>query len=1121
MSASGAHPIADPMDSLLGWASQTELQLAQLLSDIDFFPLSNLSRDELQRIERFFGTFVRRQLSAGADFGALIDVMPALTTTTLIKRASRMVAPENFVLEYLGGLELEPTPALLEAVTPRIIPLLQGLGMEVYSGDPVECLELHTGITSAKVPMVLEAMESESFDFHGLDIPLCSHHDKVFADIAQLRNFTIEHPTSWLDRDRSHLELAPLIADSVIEELKERPVGTVDRLNSVGVGTRELRPRIVLDAKRHKVCLRLPEQRIDAGAEILWRVSLEGTTRIFRTGRPWGDTSEYSEMLDITLDHAIRELTVVDSTNGITWNVPVINSEDPILVFTPKGHNITAKASVHYATLQVLCPVDTELMDVVTSKPLPIVEEFPVEGWESWVCRVLDTSRADSIQAVRPGQQVSPVRPVRSINPRQRVTFRDPAPAVDNVRTLTGLPVHTASLIADFPPTLSGADETWYLSISSYAGVGIAGVEVSAEEPLEVPAEGGSFEIFDPEAYDDPWVGEYLVRLRGPRNESFRHEYAIVEGMAASTDFAGLVRSVRIPAAGGLSEAVLLVKPTDKHFEVEPRNIEVAPDAADVAFAVTNEAGDQLPIRFVPPRLQFELPLVGKPALWRTTRITCRAADLDAEGTLRLRAGSNLGRPMVSLRNQHGSPVRTIKLDTLDGITYTASMAQLATTMMSGRLELEWTDPRSKKRASVNLADIDTQPHFTGMLIDGHDLVLEGLVAGRALSAWIWSATAPWMPAVSLDITGERTELPANLVGAGDLIIDVHSRDPFNVLRAPYAPTAAAQRVEQEGYFTDQEQVFADLSAFLAGEADVAPDDAKVMPVLWDYLASWKGEHNNREAVVAALSSNPAAALDGLSASLVPAEKQPGRIIASGLILGQFAATSATDIRRSPWMGALELMGQLPALIEAEESTRDVVRELEALAGKRLVEALATGRDNTLDTACIDRGTVQLALMDEAQQKALLEVLFAQGDIVPGAIMDDSARLLAVMEAFHRRADLNRLLSDETVIQTMVSTLRALKGNNRAIYASARVRFDKLDGVDTNARENMWALAPVASLVFALAARMHAHGLMGKPKLLLKAASYWAELAEIVPDLVTGDLISADAMVLAVKYPGL
>lgn len=1107
---SGGQPIADLQDSLLGWASQTELQLSQTFADIDFFPDSRLSRDELQRIERFFGTFVRRQLSAGADFGALIDVMPALTTATLIKRAARMVEREELFTECCAGLELPS--GLADVAKGKVFELLEKTGLYVGSTDPVAALEVHTGVTSAKIPDVLEAMDGE-FDPSELDIPLSPFHEQLFADIAEVREFSLQHPNSWLDRDRSHLRLAPLVNDAVVEELKERPAGTEHRRTAVGVATRELRPRVILDAARRKVCLRLPEQRVPESGEIVWRVSLEGTTRIYRTGRPWGDTSPFSEALDITLDRPIRELTVIDSTNNITWNVPVIDSDDPVLVFTPKGHDISAKVTLHYASLSVVAPEDASLVDVVTAKPLPETDTFAIEGWESWTCHVLDTSAADSIQAVRPGHQISPVWPVRAISPRQRVTFRDPDEAIPNIRTTSGLAVHSASLIADFPPTLSGADETWYLSIASFAGAGASGEEISQEEPLEVPAEGGSFDIFDPEAYDDPWVGEYLVRIRGPRNESFRHEYAIVEGMAASTDFAGLVRSVRIPAAGGLSEAVLLVKPTFKDFEVTPAEISVAPDAAEATFAISTEVGDQLPLRFTPPRLQFELPLVGKPALWRTARISCRAADIDPARPIRIRAGQGLGRPQISLRNQHGAPVRTVKLTSADDVTYEAALP--ATTMMGGRLELEWTDPRSKKRASVNLADIMTASSFSTLELNGDKL----LVDGDGLAAWIWLASAPWVPARSLPLERE-TQLPADLVSAGDLIIDVHPEDPFTILRAPYAPTDAAVRLEQPGFFQDPEPAFAQLSAFLAGEEEVAPADPRLMPVLWDYLASWKGEHGDREAVLNALRSNPSAALDALSGSLVPAEKQPGRIISSGLILGPFSASDGASKHRSPWIGALELLGQLPALIEAEQPVRPVVKELEALAGKRLVEALATGRDSTLDTACIDRSTVQLAMMDEAQQQALLGVLFAQGDIVPGSLMDDSSRLLAVMEVFHKRAELTSLI-DQELIQAVVSTLRALKGANKAVYASARVRFDKLDGVDTNARENHWALVPVASMVFALAARMHAHGLMGKPKLLLKAAGEWAELAEVVPDLVTADLVAAEAMVLAVKYPGM
>ena len=57
--------------------------------------------------------------------------------------------------------------------------------------------------------------------------------------------------------------------------------------------------------------------------------------------------------------------------------------------------------------------------------------------------------------------------------------------------------------------------------------------------------------------------------------------------------------------------------------------------------------------------------------------------------------------------------------------------------------------------------------------------------------------------------------------------------------------------------------------------------------------------------------------------------------------------------------------------------------------------------------------------------------------------------------------------------------------------------------------------------MFALAARMHAYGLIGKSKQLTQASRGWAKLATIVPELVTGDIVSAEAMVCAVTSPGI
>ncbi|WJY75657.1 hypothetical protein CCANI_09145 [Corynebacterium canis] len=1154
--------IADLNDSLLGWASQTELTLNQRFADHSLFIEAELAADELERIDRFYGTFLSRQLSAGADLEALLRDTPALAVSTLVARAARMVDSENFYAEYLGGLNLRADDAWLEVLESLTLELLRTVGLVVPEGcNPVLALVLHAGITGSEVAGLMELLDNmdpaataeqvieiladgsyKAFEHNEESevppLPLevtaaCATCAPalllpVLRGVIAMRNLTIEQPSTWQDAPQPALPM--LVREAVAAELRERPAGTVNRAEAVGVATREARPRIVLDAIRNKICVRLPEQLLAPEEdEVQWRVTLDGTTKVYRTGRMWGEGHPFTEALDLTIDHQVRELSVADVTNGLAWVLPVVDNTDPVLVFNPKGANITDKASLHYSELLVVCPEDATLVDVVTGEEIPVTETIDIEGWTGWSCRRVDAYNIASLQAVRPDQSPSAMHQVRCIDPRKRVMFRDPGTPIPHVFSHGGLPVHAQSLVAEFPPTVSGHPETWYLSISSYAGTGNAGEEVAPAEPLEIPAEGGVFDIFDPEVYDAPWVGEYLIRLRGPRNESFRHEYAIVEGMLATTEIAGLCRSFRIPAHGGLSEAALLVKSGEKHFQVSPPEVRVAAAESGTDFVVTTDEGDSMPLRFIPPRLRFEVPLITMPPMWRTTRLVVRPRQFDADGVLRIRATGELGDPKITVRNHHGAPLRTVKLSRDDARTYSTPMTQLAAStqvMTNGRVEFEWTDARSDKRVSVNLAAVDATPHASDCVIEDGELVFADLVTDRQLSAWVWPATAPWASARTVAVA-PRTPLPESLIDAGPVKVQLLSADPLTALRPPLAPGSDAFSVEQEGYYKQQSAGLVELSAFLSGAVETAPEDPSVMPVLWDYLDGWGAACPDR-AVVTALAANPSAALKGLSASLVPAEKQPGRVIASGLVHGAFAGSEpVTEVHRTAWIGTLELLAQLPARYAAVEEgaprtqLRDVLDSLEEVAGKRLIETLATGRDATLDTACIDKSTVQIAHMNEAQQQTLLAMFFSQAEIVPGPIMEDSARLLAVFDTFKHRKELTSLVGDQGLIKSAVSLLRALRGANRQIYSSARIRFDKLDGVDTNDISNIWALVPVVSLVFALSARMHAHGLMGKSKLLVEAAQGWSQLADIVPDLVTGDLIAAEAMVLAVKYPGM
>lgn len=1137
-----AHPIADPTDTLLGWASQTELDLAQRLKKVERIVDLELGNDELERLEQLYGIFVRRQLQAGATLEPLLRVSPALTLVTAMARALWVVDPHRFQQEFFSGLGVT-SACDLDVLIPELLEHF-GLTTETNAGGEAPG-------TDPAQPAAAETEDSDdTFDASALGLAtqwMCAHAGLVNNEVAglleylddlgpfprvlaksaellpqrtrslieavgALREFALAHPASWFDRDRTQLPALPKpVAESIAAELRERPVGTEHREEVVGVAHRELRPRVLFDVHRNKVCLRLPEQRLPRHedgtfGEVHWRVSVEGTTKVYRTGAPWHSAQGFAEALDVTIDRPVRELTVQDLTNGISWTVPVVDDE-AALIMTTRGANLSDKASLHYQRIIVLAAANASMVDVVTSASLT-PDSVTGTNWEGWRAYELDLTSAASLALVKAGERPNMER-VRSVDPRRRVAFVAPEPPVPALHSAGGLAVYATSLIAEFPPTLSGEEETWYLSISSFGGAGSKGDEVLAPEELLVPAEGGEFAVFDPELYDAPWVGEYLIRLRGPRNESFRHEYAIVEGASTTVTMHGGSQEVRIPTGGGLSEVSMSLKPGSKPFEVVPREVRVASNASVAELVVSTEEGDQLPLRYSPPRLTFEVPLTTEPPMWRALRVALRPRDLDMGGHIRVRAGGALGDPRITLRNHHGAPLRTIKLETLDHLTYTAAMAGLAGASSlppSGRLDLEWTESRRDHKVSVAIADLAAA--------EDHEVRLEdGRLVSTASALWVWPATAPWQPACSLTLQGGSVALPARLVDAGPLVVQPCTLDPCMTLIPPVEPGPLAVRLEQPGHFDGGDPRLGELAAFLAGEREDAPNDPELMPVLWDMVTTGVSVGESAAKVRKVFIAHPSAALNGLSGSLVPAHRQPGLLVESGLVRAKFELSDDVTMHRVPWIGTLELLGSL-----AQGPTPEVVRQLRELGGENLIAMLRTARDTTLDTACIDKSTVAIAGMDEAQQAALLEMFFSRSKIVPGRLMDDSSRLLAVFETFNQRDALRELFASEGLIQASVTLLRTLRSTNKVLYAMARIRFDKLEGVDTDDRQNHWALAPVVSLVLAFAARMSAHGMMTSNKTLDAATSGWAKMADLVPDLVTGDLIAADALVLALLH---
>jgi hypothetical protein len=1133
-------------------------RLGELPGDPAIFVRLDINGDELERLTTFYGTFLSRQIDAGGDEAALLATCPALTASTLLFRAARLNTVAELSAEFWSGLGLEPTPERIALVSPdTYADLLTAAGLDpvdiAATGSDGETGRLfaHIGLATDWIPELIELIDTrrldgiaeEDADAEAAAVaavlateslqagPMCAVLPALAADliapVVRVVRYVAEHPGHW----RHGLEadavdgVPPLILEDVIEELSERPAGTTARRHRVGVGSREDRPRLALDLARQRTVLRLPEVPLaeDGGGEVRWHVDIEGRPAGFRTRRADVPGSAVTGILDIPVRHPVREIGVRDLTHDDSWVVNGVDETDPALVFTRRGKDLTDRVSLHHDRVLVVCPADATAVDAVRDVPLPVIAERPVKTWDGWVIRDIDLADAVSLHIDRPGVARPAMGKIRCVDPRQRVVFHEPDDPAPGVRSLGGLPVHTESLQAVFPPTVSGAPEIWFLSVSSWAGPDETGEEVTEEEPLEVPAEGGLFDVFDPEAYDTPWVGEYLVRMRGPRNESFRHEYAIVEGLQVEAP-----ESPRLARLTGLSPVTVNFRGGDKPLIIAG-SVDLGPGEKQVQVIAETDAGDALPLVVEPPRLRYQLPLIGEDPMWRTESMVISADAVDTTTRFRIRPGLPVEKPVLVIRDHHGSAVRTLRLGTVDAVTWSISLKPLAGSLAmlrEGSCELEFI--ADGRKHSVRLASFTPSVERTAELVDGVLTVTPPPVAltDRPVGAWVWQLTAPWQSAVTVMFAegGATATVPAEFCDAGPLKVQLFAGDRFSGLHAPATPGPAAIRVEAPGHARpDEDGPWTRLSAFLAGESDEAPDDIDVLTTLWDVLAGWLSggaPDAAGESMRAALSRHPRESLRAMSRSLVPSTDRPAQFILSGLVHAPLRTDEADPNPGVAWIAALEILGELAATDDEDTAARrEIGQRLTTVGGAELARTVESGRDATLETSCIDATTVQIAQLSPEQQEAVLGAFFAGSKVVPGALSEENSRLIAVFETFRQREELNEILADPELLRVALTLLRRIRQTNRQLFTSARVRFDKLDNVDTDNPDNRWALAPVISMILAMAARLRAHGRLGAPGQLTSAYVGWAQLARIVPDLITGDLVAADAMVLGVFGP--
>ncbi|PMC61236.1 hypothetical protein CJ204_12125 [Corynebacterium xerosis] len=942
---------------------------------------------------------------------------------------------------------------------------------------------------------------------------------------------TAADPANWESREdlgADDVGLPPILLDAAREELRARPAGTPSRRTAVGVVATTGRPQLFFDEQENRVCVQLPTPSAPAGRS--WLVTFGDTV----VAEPASALGEATARPVVPVTEPVREV-LVELGDGPHWRVPAIDTEDPLLIFGDDGQSVTDKVSLHSTSVHVVYPDDARLIDPVTGEDVPLLSGPVPAEWELWQVAQADLRDVHALQVVRPGV----VGEVRSASPMRRPKLTMPHARLDGASTVHGTPVHAGGPVAVFPPTLSGRDEAWRVQVADFPGYGRFAEDMVMVYDLEVPAAGGEVDVLTDDDY--PWLGEFVVRLTNPRGRSFQSHIAVAEQADLDVSYRGGGDGFRIPEEAGLSPAEVRVLSGDKPLEVEPAVLRLGPADSTGTVELSTEEGAYLELRVNPGRLRFEVPLTDETPARRSRTLRTRPGRVDAHGVFRVSAPGELRHAHLAVKSGERDICRVPLTRRGDDAfadlgTYADRVAMLSDLTIS----LDWTRVTGRRRLSVPLVEAPAKDPVRSVVRDGGELIVtvDPAVAESPLTAWVWSPSEPWRTPLALPVVDGRCTLPDG--AAGTLIVQVvFGRESDRRPLWP-APEAAVVADDSTGDGNDGDAVGVDAGdggpARHGGDAGVAPDvDAapgslgvRELTGIWSLFETLRAGRATIMPQVSAtlapdnlrrlLTADPRTGLAALNGSAIRLDDQPGMVVSSGLVLGDFTEKTPTPGRRRvPWLGAMAAMADLADSSSSIAKQQEQIDHLRRAGGEALIRALATGQDTTLESACIDKSSVQITALPEPQANAILAQVFDVHRMVPGPLTDDDARFTAIHEVVANRAEIVEAGIMPGLAAASRALFQAVSRTSPKLRKAVNVRFHKLDGIDADDPSLHWTLVPGTSLLIAVAARALARQKAANPDVddtvVRSLIPLWAQLADMVPTLVMGDLLIADALV--------
>ncbi|MFL1376684.1 hypothetical protein [Nocardiopsis protaetiae] len=509
----------------------------------------------------------------------------------------------------------------------------------------------------------------------------------------------------------------------------------------------------------------------------------------------------------MTLTRPVPRVRLVPPGTSAPAEVPIINEDDPVLVFTRQGRHIAHAKGITPRTLWLLHPADAL---EVSAKATVLVREDLSAHWHGWQLSQVEFPPGSRFRS-GPG----PFHLIASASAPDPVLSRETV--LPGVTDRTGAPVHSERPTVTAPP---GEGPAWTLDVF---------IEGEGRSPLTSrPLPAGEAA--------DPWAGipvlqagSFILRAHcsGRQGRKWERRVVLVEGLAvAHTPWS------RLPLEHGW-------EPGESRISVS-QGAWFRPSAAKVRYGAHDEVAEvtviggprRIPIRVEAPRFEIRLTTRGGDAVRSPAGTALTPEEVRTSGDLEVRSslGGDPGDLLLRLRSDEGDLIQQESPRVRgDAARFPLPrFADMAHAHQQAFLEL------CSGGRSHTIARIRPEPLADEAVFDDDDAIrFNGLSPNRAFLAALYQENAPWRPPVVFPVRDGRIPMDHHFEIGGPVRILLREDDPWAAAPEfppwPRSSDGTLLRCLMPGRPNSGDDAAEDrLCAYLNGRSTVSPDDELV-----------------------------------------------------------------------------------------------------------------------------------------------------------------------------------------------------------------------------------------------------------------------------------------------------